>query len=122
MRRLRTAAENPHVDAIARPTGRMLLKRPGADIDFPALFRLCADTGTMLEINAHHTRLDLDDLHAAAAAKEYGIPIVISTDAHSTARYDELQYGVFQARRAGLEARHVANTKSWPEFRKLLRS
>jgi DNA polymerase (family 10) len=73
-----------------------------------------------MEINAHPSRLDLDDVHAAAA-KELGIPIVIDTDAHSTAGLDVMQYGIFQARRAGLEAKDVANTRTLAEFRKLLR-
>ena len=79
-----------------------------------------ADTGTMLEINAHPSRLDLDDIHAAAA-RDHGIPIVINTDAHSTARLDEMEYGVYQARRGGLEREHVANTRTWAQFKRLLR-
>ncbi|MFV0445985.1 MAG: DNA polymerase/3'-5' exonuclease PolX [Planctomycetaceae bacterium] len=120
MARLMTAVRNPHVDIVAHPTGRKIGRRPGADIDFPALFKSCADTGTMLEINAHPSRLDLDDIHAAAA-REHGIPIVINTDAHSTSGFDVLQYGVFQARRAGLEKQHVANTKTAGQFCKLLK-
>ena len=121
MKRLACAAQNPHVDIIAHPTGRMIGKRPGADVDFPALFQACADTGTMLEINAHPSRLDLDEIHAAAAARDHGIPIVINTDAHSTTGLDMLQYGIYQARRAGLEKEHVANTRTWAQFKRLLR-
>ena len=122
MQRLLNAARNPHVDCIAHPTGRMLGKRPGADIDFPELFQAaCRHRDVMLEINANPARLDLDDIHAAAAAKDHGIPIVINTDAHSIARLDEMQYGVFQARRAGLESTHVANTRPPAQFRKLLK-
>jgi DNA polymerase (family 10) len=61
----------------------------------------------------------LDDVHAAAA-RELGIPIVISTDSHSVAGLDLMQYGVFQARRAGLEKKDVANTRPLAEFKKLL--
>lgn len=121
MQRLFNAAQNPHVDIIAHPTGRMIGRRDGADINFPDLFKACADTGTLLEINAHPTRLDLDDIHAAAAAHDYGIPIVINTDAHSVAGLDMMQYGIYQARRAGLEKKDVANTRTWGQFRKLLR-
>ena len=121
MQRLRTAAENPHVDIIAHPSGRMIGKRPGADIDYSELFKLCADTGTLLEINAHPSRLDLDDIHAHAAAKDYGIPIVINTDAHSPGGFDVMQYGLYQARRAGLEKKHVANTRTTARFLKLIR-
>lgn len=121
MKRLLTAVHNPHVDIIAHPTGRMIGKRPGADVDFPTLLKACADAGTMLEINAHPSRLDLDDVHAAAA-KDHGIPIVINTDAHSTAGFDVLPYGIYQARRAGLEKGDVANTRTWAQFRKLIKA
>ena len=79
-----------------------------------------ADAGVMMEINAHPSRLDLDDL-AAATARDLGIPIVISTDAHSTRGFEVMEYGIFQARRAGLEKQHVANTRTWAQFKKLMR-
>lgn len=121
MKRLLMAVNNPHVDIIGHPSGRMIPNRPGAEIDYPTLLKACADTGTLLEINAHPKRLDLDDIHAAAAAREYGIPLVISTDAHRVSGFDVLPYGVDVARRAGLEKRHVANTKTWQQFARLLR-
>jgi DNA polymerase (family X) len=120
MKRLMTAVNNPHVDIIGHPSGRMIPNRPGADIDYPALLKACADTGTMLEINAQPKRLDLSDIHAAAAAKDYGIPIVISTDSHRTTGFEVLPYGLDVARRAGLEKKHIANTKTWKQFEKLL--
>ena len=100
-KRLLNAIRNPHVCAIGHPSGRILLKRPGADIGYDEIFKAAADHGVMMEINAHPSRLDLDDTHAAAA-RDRGIPIVISTDAHSTNGFDVMQYGVYQARRAGL--------------------
>jgi DNA polymerase (family 10) len=120
-RRLLNAIRNPHVDVIGHPTGRLIGQRPGADVSFDEVLKAASDHGTWLEINAHPRRLDLDDIHAAAA-KERGIPIVISTDAHSTNGFDVLQFGIFQARRAGLEAKDVANTRTWTQFQKLLRS
>jgi DNA polymerase (family 10) len=74
----------------------------------------------MMEINAHRSRLDLDDVHAAAA-KDFGIPIVVSTDAHSVQGFAELQNGINQARRAGLTADDVANTRSISDFRNMIR-
>jgi DNA polymerase (family X) len=120
MKRLLTAIQNPNVDIIGHPSGRLLTRRQGADIDFELLLKAAADHGVLLEINAHPSRLDLDDVHVAAA-KELGIPIVISTDAHSTAGLDVMQYGVEQARRAGLEKKDVANTRTLAQFKKLLR-
>ncbi len=118
--RLLMAIQNPHVDVIGHPTGRIIGKRPGADISFDDILKAAADQGVMMEINAHRCRLDLDDVHAAAA-KDLGIPIVISTDAHSTKGFDEMQFGIHQARRAGLEKGDIANARSFEEFKRLLR-
>jgi len=120
MKRLMTAVRNPHVDIIGHCTGRMIGRREGADINFTELLKAAADHKVMMEINAHPSRLDLDDIHAAAA-KDLGIPIVISTDSHSVNGFEVLEYGVDQARRAGLTADDVANTKPLNEFRRLLK-
>ena len=120
MQRLVAAIRNPHVDIIGHPSGRLLTRRKGADIDYELLLKAAADHGVMLEINAHPSRLDLDDVHTAAA-KSLGIPIVISTDAHSTTGLEVMQYGVQQARRAGLEKTDVANTRTLAQLRELLR-
>ncbi len=120
MKRLMAAVKNPHVDIIGHCTGRMIGRREGADVNFTELLKAAADNRVMMEINAHPSRLDLDDIHAAAA-KDHGIPIVISTDSHSVNGFEVLEYGVDQARRAGLTADDVANTKSLQEFRRLLK-
>ena len=119
MKRLMTAVRNPHVNIIGHPTGRIVGKREGADIDMKELLKAAADHGVMMEINAHYKRLDLDAVHAAAA-KDLGIPIVISTDAHSVNGFDVLTYGVDQARRAGLTKQDVANTRTAAHFKKLI--
>ncbi len=121
MKRLMMAVKNPNVDIIGHCTGRMIGRREGADINFSELLKAAADHQVMMEINAHPSRLDLDDIHAAAA-KDLGIPIVISTDSHSVNGFEVLQYGVDQARRAGLTRDDVANTKSLKDFRALLKS
>jgi len=119
-KRLLTAITNPHVSVIGHPSGRIIGKRPGADITYRDIFKAAADHGVMMEINAHRSRLDLNDAHAATA-KDHGIPIVISTDAHSVNGFSELQYGVFQARRAGLTKKDVANARTFKQFQKLLK-
>ena len=111
MLRLLNAVRNPHVDIIGHPTGRLIPDREGADVDMDALLKAAAETGVALEINAHWSRLDLDDMHARRA-KELGIPIGINTDAHSEADFDVLFYGVATARRAWLEPKDVINC--WP--------
>ncbi len=119
MKRLLTAIKNPNVNIIGHPTGRMIGKREGADIDITEMLKAAADNGVMMEINAHYKRLDLNEVNATAA-RDMGIPIVISTDSHSVNGFDVLTYGVDQARRAGLTKDDVANTKTWAQFKKLL--
>ena len=121
MKRLMTAVKNPYVCVIGHPSGRIVSRRPGADIKYSDFFKAAADNGVMMEINAHPSRLDLDDVQAASA-KDHGIPIVISTDAHSTSGFDVMQYGVYQARRAGLTKDDVANTRTLAKFKRLLRT
>lgn len=118
-RRIVQALENPHVDAIGHPTGRLINRRKGYDVDLEAVFQAARQHGKLLELNATPDRLDLDDV-ACAAARQHGIPIVISTDAHSTDGLEALRYGVVQARRGGLTADDVANTRPWAKFKKLL--
>ena len=109
--RVINAIHNPHVDIIGHPTGRLIPDREGADLDMNAVLNAAAESGVVLEINAHPARLDLDDVFARRA-KELGIPISINTDAHSEADLDMLFYGVATARRAWLESKDVINT--WP--------
>lgn len=111
------ALENPHVSVIAHPTGRLINRREAYAVDMDQVFRAAAKHGTFLELNANPARLDLDDVHCAAA-KRHGIKIVISSDAHSTGGLDVLRYGVLQARRAGLTAADVANTQIWASLKK----
>jgi len=113
------ALENPHVSAIAHPTGRIINRRKSYDVDLEAVYAAAKAYRKFLELNANPARLDLDDV-ACAAAKSHGIPIVISSDAHSIAGLDVLRYGILQARRGGLTKEDVANTRSWPEIKKLL--
>lgn len=120
-RRVIEAIENPHVSVIAHPTGRLLMRRKPYEIDLEAVFAAAVKHRKCLELNAHPSRLDLDDL-ASGRARVLGIPIVISTDAHSIDGLAALRYGVQQARRGGLTARDVANTRPWPQLKQWLRS
>jgi DNA polymerase (family 10) len=110
--RLISAIRNPHVDIIGHPTGRQLMpEREGADLDMEAVLAAAAESGVALEINAHPSRLDLDDV-TARRAHELGVPISINSDAHAEADLDVLHYGVAMARRAWLEPKAVIN--AWP--------
>jgi DNA polymerase (family 10) len=118
-RRLLNAIKSPHVQAIGHPTGRLIGKRKSYEVDLDTVFQAAADYGCLLELNAQPDRLDLDDV-ALMAAKERGVGIVISTDAHSVEELGNMEFGVYQARRAGLEAKDVVNTRPVTQFRKLL--
>ncbi|RIK79182.1 MAG: DNA polymerase/3'-5' exonuclease PolX [Planctomycetota bacterium] len=118
--RVLQALENPHVDMLAHPTGRLINRRDPYDIDMDAVLAAAARHGKSLELNANPARLDLHEVHCAAA-RRLGIPIVINTDAHSAAGMDVMKYGVLQARRGGLTAAHVLNALPWAEFRQRMR-
>lgn len=107
--RLLRAIENPHVDIIAHPTGRILLGRSGYDIDIEALLEAAAAHSTCIEINAHPSRLDLDWrwLHKA---RDKGIKIPINPDAHTVTGIDDVHYGVGIARKGWLRSVDVLNT------------
>ncbi|MCA9119174.1 MAG: DNA polymerase/3'-5' exonuclease PolX [Planctomycetaceae bacterium] len=119
--RLLGAIENPNVTAIAHPTGRILNRREAYEVDIDAVFSAAAAYGKVLELNANPARLDLNDIHCAAA-KSHGIPIVINTDAHSIEGLACMRYGVLQARRAGLTRDDVANTRTLAQLRSLIES
>ena len=117
--RILGALANPHVDCIAHPTGRLVNRREPYEVDMEAVFTAAQKHGKFLELNANPARLDLNDIHLAAA-RDRGIPIVINSDAHSTDGLNVLRYGILQARRGGLTKEHVANTRGWKEVQKLL--
>ena len=117
--RIIKAMRNPHVAAIGHLTGRLIGERKPIEADFEALFRAAADTGTALELNASPNRLDLKDSHAHRA-RELGVPLVISSDAHRVETLDNQRFGVAVARRAWCERAHILNTMTWPELESYL--
>lgn len=118
--RLLNAIRNEHVTMIAHPTGRLLNRRPPYDVDMEAVFQAALEHGKLLELNANPRRLDLNDVQLSVARK-VGIPIVINTDAHRPSGLDDMRFGINQARRGGLSAEHVVNTRTWRDFKKLLK-
>ena len=119
-RRLVGAAEHRWIDAIGHPTGRLLGKREPYALDFDALAKACAAAGCLLELNGHPERMDLPDT-LAAAAKQHGVRLVLSTDSHQPNNLQFMKYAVDLARRAGLEAQDVLNTRPLADFRKGLK-
>jgi DNA polymerase (family 10) len=119
-RRLVGAAEHRWIDAIGHPTGRLLGKREPYPLDFDALCRACAAAGCLLELNGHPERMDLPDT-LAAAAQRHGVRFVLSTDSHQPNNLVFMKYAVDLARRAGLEARDILNTRPLEQFRQGLK-
>lgn len=118
--RVLRALENRWVDVLGHPTGRLLLRRAPYRIDVARVIDAAARHGVALEINCQLDRLDLGDTHARLA-RDRGVPIVISTDAHFTAALDWQRWGVLTARRAWLTPADVLNTRPLDDFRAGLR-
>jgi DNA polymerase (family 10) len=118
--RLLRAIECPWVDVLGHPTGRLLLRREPARVNMDLLTGAAARLGVALEINAQTARLDLNDAHARLA-RERGVRLVISTDAHSVPALTNLRWGVHMARRAWAAPDDILNTRGLAEFRGMLR-
>jgi DNA polymerase (family X) len=114
--RILAAMENPHVDVIGHLTGRKINKRGPMSIDLERVFAAAVETSTALEINSQPDRLDLRDADARLAA-QHGVPIVVSTDAHSVGALDYAALGIGQARRAWLTKEQVLNTRPWSKVK-----
>ncbi len=109
--RIVRAIENPHVDILFHPTGRLIGRRPAYEVDMEAVIRAAKATGTVLEIDAFPDRLDLRDEHIRKAVQA-GVKLAIDSDAHAPAHLSFLEYGIAQARRGFAERKDVVN--AWP--------
>jgi DNA polymerase (family 10) len=118
--RVLRALENPWVDVLGHPTGRLLLKREGLRLDVDRVLTAAARNGVALEINCQIDRLDLNDAHARLA-RERGARLVISTDAHSVNALNNLRWGVCMARRAWASPDDVLNARDVERLRSALR-
>ena len=113
------AIQHPQVDILAHPTGRLLGRREPFQLEMEEVLQAARDLDVAVEINANPNRLDLNDVHAHRA-KELGVKVCVSTDAHSVQRLDHMSYGVDQAQRAWLNKGDVLNTMTQPQFREWL--
>jgi DNA polymerase (family X) len=118
--RILRAMDNPYFNILAHPTGRLIGERDPYDIDLERVMDAALERGCHLELNAHPSRLDLDDA-SCRMAKEKGLKVALSTDAHTTTGLEAIRFGIDQARRGWLEPDDVLNTRSLRELRKLLR-
>ena len=109
--RLCSAMDNPYVDIIGHPTGRLISSREGYQVDIHRVIEYAAKTKTWLELNAYWDRLDLNDINLRTA-RELGVKISIGTDAHSIEGLSWMKFGIATARRGWLEPEDVVNTYS----------
>jgi DNA polymerase (family 10) len=118
--RILRAMDNPFFTILGHPSGRLLNRRPAYEVDLERLIAAAAERNCFMELNAHPDRLDLDDIHCRLA-KESGVRVAISTDAHSAETLDHMRLGVAQARRGWLEPADVLNTLGLEALRRLLK-
>jgi DNA polymerase (family X) len=118
--RVLRAIENPYVRILGHPTGRLLLRREGFQINLPVVLRRAAELGVAVEHNAYPDRLDLCD-RDLRLAKQLGCKIVVNTDAHHTSHMEKMRYGIRQLRRAWLLKEDVINTQPAKDFLAALR-
>lgn len=118
-RRIVRALKHPRVHILGHPTGRLIGRREPYAVDMEEIVKAAGDYGVMLEINAQPDRLDLSDLHVVMA-RQAGLTLVISTDAHRVEEIGYMRYGLDQARRGWCEAKDIGNTRPLEAFRKLI--
>jgi DNA polymerase (family 10) len=118
-KRLIRAIENPHIDILAHPTGRIIHRRASYEFDFEAICRACVKSKTTLEINSYPDRLDLNDLNIKRAIG-YGAKLSLGTDAHSKNQLQYLHLGIGQARRGWATKKDVINCMEAEELLKFL--
>ncbi|GAB4355602.1 MAG: DNA polymerase/3'-5' exonuclease PolX [Oricola sp.] len=107
--RVLRAMDNPHFTIFGHATGRLINERPAYDIDLERIMREAKERGCYLELNAQPSRLDIDDIHCRIA-RDIGLKVPISTDAHTVDGLEMMRYGIAQAGRGWLEAKDVLNT------------
>jgi DNA polymerase (family 10) len=103
------ALENPYVRILGHPTGRQILKRDPFNFDLEKVFGQAKKMGVILELNGNPERLDLSDRHVKLA-RDHGMKLVISTDAHHPEHLKFMRYGVMTARRGWMEKKNILNT------------
>jgi DNA polymerase (family 10) len=118
--RILRAMDNPYFNILGHATGRLLLKRPGYEIDFERVTQHAHANHCHFELNSSPDRLDVSAANARLASSA-GVSIVVTTDAHSTRELGYLRLGIDQARRAGLSRDKILNHLDWQEFKRALR-
>ncbi len=118
--RIIKAMDNHNVNIIGHPTGRIINRRDPYKLEIERLLKAAEERNCVMEINAHPSRLDLNDIYAKAA-KDIGVKIAINTDAHRTEELKYMKYGIYQARRGWIEPSDVINTYPLYKMRELIK-
>ncbi len=118
--RVLRAMDNRYFNIMGHATGRLLMKRPGYELDIERVVAHAAQNGCFFEINSSPDRLDLSAVNARAAASR-GVAVAVSTDAHSIRDFRLARWGIDQARRAGLNRSQVLNCQPWSRLERLFR-
>ncbi|HYP68833.1 MAG TPA: DNA polymerase/3'-5' exonuclease PolX [Thiobacillaceae bacterium] len=118
--RILKAMDHPYFTILAHPSGRLIEERDPYDVDMSRVIRAARQRGCALEVNAQPDRLDLLDIYCQMAKAE-GVKLAIDSDAHSALDFDNLRFGVGQARRGWLEREDVLNTRSLAELKRWLK-
>jgi len=118
--RIIRAMDHPRFNILAHPTGRLIGEREAYQVDMERLMQAALERGCYLELNAQPERLDLTEIHCRLA-KEIGLKVAVSTDAHTAASLGYMRFGIGQARRGWLEPNDVLNTRSWRDLKVLLK-
>ncbi|WP_425059545.1 DNA polymerase/3'-5' exonuclease PolX [Sporomusa carbonis] len=118
-RRIVRAVNNRYVTILGHPTGRILLGRKGYAVNLSEVIKAAAQSGTFIEINASPYRLDLD-WRWCRTAKEQGVLFAINPDAHAVGEFEHMRYGLASARKSGLTATDIINTRRYPDIIQLL--
>lgn len=118
--RIIRAMDHPRFNILGHPTGRLIGQREPYSIHLEKVMHAAKERGCFLEVNAQPERMDLSDIYCAMA-KEVGVKVVISTDAHSDYDLNQMEFGVAQARRGWLGPEDVLNTLNWSQLKKALK-
>ncbi|MCM8810892.1 MAG: DNA polymerase III, partial [Candidatus Omnitrophica bacterium] len=113
--RIKKAIENPYVDIIAHPTGRLLSGREGYEVDIDEIIEYSSKYNVALEINCYPDRLDLNDINILKG-KSKNLKFALGTDSHNIGMLKYIKFGIGMARRGWLTKNEILNTYQWEKM------
>jgi DNA polymerase (family 10) len=118
--RIQTALKNPHVDILGHLTGRLIGRREPYALNIQEVLETARSSRTAIEINGQPERQEISDVHAKTA-RDMGVRLAVTTDAHSTKQFDNMEMAVCVARRAWIEPKHLLNCMKLNELKEWLK-